>query len=450
MKPLKEYTTGALILLAIGLLAMPLDAGTSSPPATDNPATAPTPGDPFIKKDAPPVDDNGPVSNVILTVESYTLSQADGARLIQENETDQARHDQVLELVKAGKAHLDVVLCGAVKPFQQVTVEQVDDMPCAIAFKDSGKEVSATDFKRRSVGRRLVFKVSTNPDKQSCQALMFLECTNLKGFINLNEDNGTGPYIVTQPEFTTQRVNTAPAYLPYNQIRFLGTYSPTPLVSLPPPPPKPGDKMLDSQMILVFGKASLMQLDPGTLKDAKPSRLELQLSLYSMDRNQALQILSQKQKPDSAYQAVQSLVSANQAKLEHLTVLRTESGIQSNIDEVTERPYWTGGAEFVTQDVGFSEEMKPSYVGSSPFLTIDITNCRLLNDIGHLTANGTAPYNQTQPVFQIQSLVTMINSGLGEHELLGTISPPENTGVSSEKGDGRVWLAFLRTTAVNP
>jgi hypothetical protein len=450
MKPLKEYTTGALILLAIGLLAMPLDAGTSSPPATDNPATAPTPGDPFIKKDAPPVDDNGPVSNVILTFESYTLSQADGATLIQKNETDQARHDQVLELVKAGKAHLDVVLCGAVKPFQQVTVEQVDVMPYAVAFNFIYGKVSATDFKNRNLGRHLVLKVSTNPDGQSCQASMFLESTYLKDFANLNLDNGSGPFVATQPEFAAQRVNTAPAYLPYNQIRFLGTYSPEPLVSPPPQPPKPGDKMPESEMTLVFGKASLMQLDLGSLQDAKPSRLELQLSLYSMDRNQALQILSQKQEPNSAYQAVQSLVNADQAKLEHLTVLKAESGLKSNIDEVTERPYSVVGREIFTQDVGFSEEMKPEYVGSSPFLTIDITKCNLTNDIGHLTANRTAPYNQTQPLFQVQSLVTMINSGLGEHELLGTISPPENTGVSSEKDDGRVWLAFLRTTAVNP
>jgi hypothetical protein len=447
MKPLPERGLCAAILLTTGFLAAPLAA---DPPPPPSPASAPT--DPFVKKDAPPVDETGPVSNVILTFESYTLSQADGAALLQENDTDQARHDRVLELVKAGKAHFDAVLSCATKSGQQSVVEQVDVLPYAIGFKfGPGKLVSATDYKKRNVGRRLVFKGQETTDHSRYDIVLFSENTSLKGFYNENVDNGTGEYYANQPLFSSGRVNTLPPYLPYDQIRFIGTYSPMPKDSMPQKVPASGSKAEDSEMTLVFGKATRMQLDPGTLKDVKPLQCELMVSFYSMDRDQAFRILDQKQTMDSAYQAVQSLVKTNQAKLEHTTVLRTSVGTKCNADEVTEFTYSTGAMnQFVTQDVGFSAEIKASFDGPPPFLNIDITKYQMLNFAGHVNMEGAAPYNESQPIFALQSIVTNINSALGEHELLGTFTPPGDTGVNGQKDDGRVWLAFLQTTAINP
>ncbi len=94
-----------------------LDAGISPAPLPASPKAAPVQAqaDPFIKKDAAvPVDDKAPVANSILTVEVYNLSQTEGARLIEENGTDEARHACVRNLVQEGKARLDAVLCRAV------------------------------------------------------------------------------------------------------------------------------------------------------------------------------------------------------------------------------------------------------------------------------------------------------------------------------------------------
>jgi hypothetical protein len=92
MKISKKRETCAALIFAIGLMAGPVEAANSSAPAQTTSAT-PTPAapssDPFVKKAAPPVDETGPVSNIILTFEWYTLSQADGAKLIQDNATDQ-------------------------------------------------------------------------------------------------------------------------------------------------------------------------------------------------------------------------------------------------------------------------------------------------------------------------------------------------------------------------
>jgi hypothetical protein len=204
-------------------------------------------------------------------------------------------------------------------------------------------------------------------------------------------------------------------------------------------------------MTLVFGKATRFLLDPGTLKDVKPSQCEHVVSLFSMDRDQAFRILDQKHTMDSAYQAVQSLLKTNQAKLEHTTVLRNSVGRKCDADEVSEYTYSTGEKhQFETQDVGFSAEMKASFDGPSPFLSIDITKYQMLNFAGHVNMEGAAPYNESFPLFALQSIVTNINSALGEHELLGTFTPPGDNGVNGQKDDGRVWLAFLQTTALNP
>ena len=447
---IKRVTVGSI--LAFVCLAAPLSAVV--PPTPGNPAPpAQVQTDPFVKKDAVvPVEETGPVSNLILTIEVYHLSQADGARLIQENEEDQARHDHLLDLVKEGKASLDTVLCGAAKPGQQTTVQQSTILDYAVAFDPSQwKGIQGSDFKTREIGDRLVFKTSANPDGQSCTIAMFLENTRLRGFTD--QDSGLngpkGPLIASLPSFDVQRTNNAPTYFPYEKIRFLGTYiHPPPASPTSKPPGKPGE---GPEMSLLFGKVSRMQLAPGALANGRPAHLEHQLSLYSMDRDKALLVLSRKQEPDSAYQAVQLLVKSNDAKLERLSVLRTDSGVKSNYDEATEIPYPIGRANTTVQDVGFSEELRPDFPGHAQFLTIDLTKCQILSYLGNFRGEGIAgALNKDQPVFGNQSLVTTIHSALGEHELLGTFSPGENTGIAAPTESGKVWLAFLRTTAVNP
>ena len=461
IRPIKGLTIG--VILALGCLVPQLDADTPPSPAPATPAAAPAPtpaqADPFIKKDAaPPADETGPVSNLIVTLEVYKLSQAEGARVLQENDTDEARHARVLDLVKNGKARFDAVLCGAQASGEQANIEQIDIVPYAISFKVlSGKDILADTIKERNVGYRLVVKGQTTADNKHFDEAIFFEHSTLRDFadLRLNINFGPNQFTAAFPQFDTERVNTKPPLFSFEKITFLGTYSPTPSDSLPPRAPEPTGKLEDSGMTLVFEKVSKLQLDPATVKNNQPIAFEHQLSFYSMDRDQALQVLTQKQEMDSAYEAVQSLVKVNQAKLEHLSIIRTQAGMKSNCDEVTEVPVSNGGlnAETETQDVGLSWEIKASFNGHwhAPFLTIDLTQCKLISKLDNLRVPGAAAsYEGTRPVFGTQGVTTNINSALGEHELLGTISPPGDAGVNDQKDTGRVWLAFIQTTAVNP
>ena len=103
-------------------------------------------------------------SNIIVTFESYSLSQADGAKLIRENETDQNRYDHVRELVKAGKAHFDSLLCGCVAVGRpRLWSRRWMSLPMQLALSTAIRRPSTpTDFKRRNVGRRLVLERSNH------------------------------------------------------------------------------------------------------------------------------------------------------------------------------------------------------------------------------------------------------------------------------------------------
>jgi hypothetical protein len=450
----------AAIILALIYLSSRLDADTppSPAPAAPLPASAPQQpqGDPFIKKDAPAQpEETGPISNLLITVEVYKLSQTEGVGLIQGNASDEARHDRVLDLVKNGKARLETVMCGATRSGDQVAVEQVNVLSFASSFIGvSGKDVVANLYKQRNIGFRLIVKGQTNPDKTGYFANMFLEASTLRGFSSESAPLGgpAAPYPVSLAEFDAQRVNAVPPFFPFEKIRFLGTYSPVPPESLSPPTPQPANKVEDAAMILVFGKVSQIHLNPGATAGSNPVSFEQQFSLYSMDREKAREILNQKQEMNSAYQAVQSLVKTNQAKLEHLSVLRTNTGIKSNFDEVAEVTYPTfASAEFESQDVGYSGEVKTDFIGRTSLVSIDLTKSQLMNYLENLPTEGVAPsYHQSTPLFELRSIVTRLNSGLGEHELLGTISPAGDNGVPGQKDTGQVWMEFLQTTAVNP
>jgi hypothetical protein len=285
---------------------------------------------------------------------------------------------------------------------------------------------------------------------------MFPEHTLLRGFIDGNSwfttGSGAVPFTVPQPVFETERVNTKPPLLPFNQVRLLGTFNPPPADTLPakgPPPPEPAKA---AEMGLIFARASRVQYEPGTAADHKLSGFDLEMSVYSMDREQALRILSQPQQPGLAYEGVQSLLKTDQAKLEHLSVIRAMDGLKVNCTELLEDIYPTGGEDqWISQEIGFSAEIRPVLIGNGNIVSLGVTQFQFLNDRGPLQAAGLAgSLVASQPIFELQSVTTQINAAVGEHALLGTINPAGATGISGTRDDGRVWLAFLRPAPVNP
>jgi hypothetical protein len=429
-------------LISTGLIAARADEA-STQPATNSPPLSPTA--PVAAEAA------APVSNLILTLEIYKLSQTEGANLLQENTTDQARYDHLRNLVKEGKARLDTLLCGAGMLNEQTAITQQDLMSYAITFGHSSKNIYATDFKKRGLGYRFVFRARPGSDNQGCSMNMVMDHSVLKDFADQILNDQTGSFTASLPEFDSPRITNGPLSLAYDQIHFVGTLSEAPEESTPPKTPPTKEPAEDSKMTLVFGKASQVQLDPGTTPDAKPIGLEHQFSLYSMSRDKAQQILSQKQTPDSAFQAVQALVKTNEAKLEHLSILRTYQGNKSAFNETTEMPYLTNGANATEQDIGFAGELKATPLAQTQLLTLDVTECHLINYLGNLPVTGlAASYNGSQPVFEVRNIQTALHCGLGEHELLGTFNSAGDTGIKGQKDNGRVCLEFIRTTAITP
>ncbi len=201
----------------------------ANPPAkTPAPPSAPA-TDPFVKKNAPnPAEATGPQATVILTYEFYQVGQAEGARLLQGDATDEERYGQLRDLVKQGKARLDALLCGAVADGNQVNLEQYDVVAFPIAYfiPTGAKTVSAADFKKRNLGYRLVLKVQTTNGNKACDISMFPEHTRLRGFVDRSSWDGAVPFTAPQPLFETQRVNIKPPLLPFDQIRLINTFNP--------------------------------------------------------------------------------------------------------------------------------------------------------------------------------------------------------------------------------
>ncbi len=436
---------GAITILACFSLRLAAD----NPPA---PAT-----DPFVKKGAAAaVETSGPQANLVLTYEFYQLPQTEGAELLQGIATDQERYDRLRDFVKQGKARLEQLMCGAAGDGEQVLIQQSNQFPYPIAYfflgDGAAKTLGAADFKRRNVGSRLVIKAQTIKGGKACDVAMFPEQTILRGFVDQTSFLGSTSFTAPQPVFETRRVNTKPPLLPFDQIRLIGTFNPPASDWGPKAKSQQPATVKDPDMGLFFAHASRMQYDPGAATDTKVAGIDLEMTVYSMDRDLALRILSQPQRPGLAYEGVQTLLKANEAKLEHISVIRSQVGLKSNCSELVEDVYPSGGPDqWITQDVGFNAELRPDLIGNGSTVSLDVTQFQFLNDLGPFQGAGLAGnLVATQPIFGLQSITTKIFAGVGEHALLGTISPASDTGINGIKDDGRAWLAFVRPTLVNP
>jgi hypothetical protein len=424
----------SLILFAATMLLVP-------PPLSAQTNGAPThapESDPFVKKDAsPPMPASGPVGNLVFTVETYTTSQAEGAAILQGESSDQARYEHVLDLAKSGNATFDNLLAATCSPGNQAVIEGIDIMRFPIAF--GGLETKApwpSDLKARNLGWRLVYKAASVLNNQAADLVVFFEVTSLRSILLQHlSSGGTLP----RPQFDTQRMNLK-IIIPDGKTWFLGTMSPV-----------PQETVADSKMTLVFGKMEFVALK--SADGAKPSDgiLENQFSLYSMDRDKAAEILRQKEEPGAVFAAVQRLVAGNEAKLEHVSVLRG-IGYKENQDEIHEFMYPTtfSNAESVDQDVGYSVEAATKFIGNTSLVSVDLTKLQLLKNRGELNGRTVTNGYDASPLFELQSAVTNINAPLGENEFVGTISPPGDVGLLGLKPAGQVWLAFVKTTVANP
>jgi hypothetical protein len=388
-----------------------------------------------------------PIFNVRFIVEVYALAQNDAAQLIAENAGGKARHERALELVKNGKARFEMLLGGVTKSGQRSVVEQVDEFSYGTRFpkgETNGPDMPA-DWETRNLGYTLEYEPTMSPEHGYCDMNMVPQQVSLQGFQDFAGQKGGAPG--RQPIFDTRKMTTS-VTLGTGKEEFLGTLSDEPQFGEVEP-----QKAIEVR--LAFGRVDFMEIAPPDPagRSGVNGTLEHQLSFYSLPREAAREILAGSQKPGDSYAQVQALVGRNEAKLEHITVLKTKSGQRAVAEEVSERyfattpqPKSTGSSTTIEKrNCGVTLEIEPT-IGSNGVVDIN-----LVPQMVRLVSNpGISTTYPAQPVFECRKVTTSLSAALGEQAFIGTFNPPGNTGLNGQEDTDRVWLGFVQTTLAPP
>jgi|GEM_PF-1904238 len=462
MKPsITSQSTRTAFVLAAALIAAAttLVAQTPSPKKPE----APPQGDPFINKGAerPGAAERRSFCNLGMILETYSLDQADAARLIGENQDGQAFYNQVRELVKQGKARFENVLGNVTQSGKRSALEQIDEVRYAAGYRadlPTDKTPVPTGFLSRNTGDTFEWEPQLAPDNRSCNLVFMIQKIRLRGFENLSDPNQPKA-LFAQPRFETQRV-TSSETVGAGVMQFLGTFSAPPQVQGAEPKT---DEKAAPQVKLLFGRLDVADIAvPNPQASQAGGNLELRLSFYSLDRENARAILADIPKPGAVYAALQPLLERHQAKLERLLVLKTSSGLRSTAEEIEElshlgktasKPDDKGVspdnkndkpagsyAEFSTRTAGLTFDVEPVLDPNISVVDINLAP-QIVRVIGDLKG---------QPVFETRKISTCLSTPLGEQAFIGTFSPPADTGANMEKGTGQVWLGFVRVNVVRP
>ena len=489
MNPIKN---SLLVLIALATTGSVLIAQSQSPAKTKtpSPASKPSPtaaviGDPFDKARGTSAQAaNTAPDNVCFTVEVYTLSQDDAAKLLDDNPGGEARHDAVLKLAGEGKAWFEKLLSVVTKSGQRTVVEMADEFRYPTEFEFSsvkGEPAMPTVFEMRNLGYVLECEPVLSPDKSTCDMNMNLSSTH---FLEFKEFRGRAQdKPVAQPQFETRKL-TSSMYLIVGKNQFLGTLgAAAPSVDAGAASSKP------QEVRLVFGRITTIAVVPdASAQLADGVTMEHQLMLYSMDRESARQILVGDLKPDAYYDAVHALQNKQQARLEYIIAVATKSGQRAVAEQVNEARYptefafnnsnpdvaakpgkttptpspspsptpdprkpaaWSsyGPTTFEVRNVGLTLEIEP--VAGKSIVDLNLAPQTVLY-LGDTPADGMAALYPAQPLFEVQKVTTSFSAHLKENAYIGTFSPPGDTGVKGRKEIDRAWLGFIRTVYSEP
>ncbi len=205
--------------------------------------------------------------------------------------------------------------------------------------------------------------------------------------------------------------------------------------------------------MLTFGKIDRVPVESSRQVTNRYAVLTNEFTSFSMEPEKAAQVLNANQTAESAYGAVQVLVKSGEAKLEHVMAETTSPGIKSNVDDGADviYPVASDSPSFLSDGIGFQLELTTEHLGEN-------TSVLLLKDVltdwtrflGTLHGRAVTSGKGDLPVFGESRIRTTIHAALGEHELLGTFTPPFDSGLDGPKSDGRIWLEFVRVTMPNP
>ena len=306
------------------------------------PTAQATPADPFIKNagEAATAGKQGevPVPNYMLVLETYTMDKNDALALLESERGSTARYRSVSDLMKSGKARLDILTAIAVRSGERTVVEGVDEVRYATEFaapKAKGRLAVPTAFEMRHVGDTLEAEAVISPDGRTCDLNLFPQRVDLLGFHDVGamaEDS-----VVSQPRFGVQKLTTS-VTLPINEPHYLGSLSPAANHAA-----ATGEAASETRLAFVRINAivpSAEELKP----PAKPrdwSTVDLEYRIYSLDRTAALEILAPLPGLQTPWKKLQGLLAEKKARFEHLVSVQTKGGQRAATEAVEEVRYAT-------------------------------------------------------------------------------------------------------------
>ena len=436
-------------------LAAPKGDAAVKNPAPKNPApgTAPQAG-------APGMDDPDPgaVMGFVFTVEVYALAQDDAVQVLEDGGSGEGRHEAVLTLMKEGKARLETLLSDVGVCGQHSVVESCDEARYPSEYTSTAgmnSPLFASAFETRNVGDDLETEITEFAGLNACNLNMVLHRVRLRDFPYSHANTPESPDLA-RPRFQEDKL-TVSMTLAMGQTEFLGTLSNAPQFE------DATQKAANEETRLVFGKMNAMDLGSQAIDAARPSggspvspNVELELRFYSLDREAARQILSEGFQGEHCYDAVKALADKHEAKLERLTVLKTNPGQRAVVEEVNEMQYatefgvYSSGTNaapevqptcFETRNVGLTFEVEPGVDPSGKVVDINMVP-DLVSYAGDLQIPGVGA--EPQPVFETRKVTTEIATLIGEQTFIGTFNHPGDDGVNGRKDTGRVWFGFVR------
>lgn len=422
------------------------------------------PKDPFIKEakknSAPPpaaaIEDR---TNIALLVETFTLPQSLHASLLAEEEGREKLHPRVLAAVKDGTATLDAFHFVRTRSGTRSRLHSSEEFIFPVDWNTAAPETGLQypkSFEMQPMGDVFEFEPVFENDGAAISVNSSFTRARFHGFRPAQADR-------TKPGAVVASISR-PQVL--SSVRML-----------PGIPSLLGSHSHEGGTLLVFGTPQLLRIEPPAQPVSKGAgNFSLTPRIVSLDRKTAWELL--RQHPDGGPQlaaALQKLLASKQAVLEHISTLTGTPGTRvvhdsggqfyygtefappfpglpasPAVDEKTPAqravpPNPASVTAFECRQLGFRCEMEPVLTAHQTDLASINLSVSFTHHNGDVQDEHWSTHYPQLPLFIEQNVVTSVLQTLGSTILVGTLSPPGETGINGRKDEARAWLLLLET-----
>lgn len=477
-------------------------ASAAAPKAPNKPVAPVPPGDPFVRDPraakTPPSSPAALPTFHTLVVETYLLPTSELATILGQETSGVARHELMVALHTAGKARLVGLTAHSMQSSIRCVVDSIDEVRYWTEFDNAdapGEAPRPTAANTRNTGVTEESEFTLDPDGQRAQLLFILKRDFFRGLREYSYPVGDPP--VTAPIFSVSAV-TSSGDLRIDEPTLIGSAS------------TPREEGAGAESWVTFATARPLKVEPPARPVKAPvTGANIEVALYSLDRTQARQILTEAAAPGDIHRRVTALAAEGKAQLERLAVCSAVPGVRSVTEQISEFSYPTefnpSGREstgesthrsvttstlrpvekakegqgpkeaertettenttrtvndakapripgyptaFETRNVGLTVDLEP---------TIDETGVGEMNlllqevrNLGTLKLAGVAAKYPFQPLFEMRKTTQTVPLVSGRQVCIGTLNAPPENGVNDRKDDGRTVLVFVRLNYGQP